>query len=86
MVARRQRLEHRGGRRHARGEQRALRAVLELRDQLFGLIERRVVGARIAAAAAVLVVGVADEGGRRMDRRRDRLGDRVDPAERLRGQ
>ena len=81
----RERLEHGGGRGHARREQRRLRALLEPRDHRFGLVERRVVGARIDAARAVLVVGVAQVGRRDVERRRDRARRLVDPAQRLGG-
>ena len=86
MVARRQRLEHRRGRGHAAGEQRGLGALLQRAISCFGLVEGRVVGARIDAARAVLVVRVAQVGGRDVDRRRDRTRRLVDPAQRLGGE
>ena len=59
---------------------------LERGDHRLGLVERRVVGAGVDAAGAVLVVGVAQVGRRDVDRRRDRASGVVDPAEGLCGE
>ena len=64
--------------RHAGGEQQAARAALERVQQRLGVVDGRVVGAAVAAAAAVLVVGVALVGGRGVERRDQRAGRRVD--------
>ena len=47
-------------------------AALERGQHRLGLVERRIVIARINAPRAVLVVRVADERGRGVDRQRDR--------------
>ena len=69
MVARRERQEERRRRRHAGAEDHRSRRPLQRRDQRLGLAHRFVVGPAVDVAAPVLVVGVADEGGREMDRR-----------------
>ena len=85
VVAWRQRLEHCRCRGHAGREQQRGTPAFERRQDRLGLIERRALIARIDASGAVLVVGVADEGRRRVNRRRDRARLVVHPAERLRG-
>ena len=50
-----------------------------------GLAHRRVVGPAVDVAGAVLVVGVADVGGRNVHRRHHRPGGGLDRPERLRG-
>ncbi len=83
MRARRQAVEHRRGGRHAGGEDERGGAAFEGGDQRLGLVVAGVVGAGIVAAAAVFVVGIAQEGRRGMDRQDDGAGLLVDPAERL---
>ena len=78
-----QRQERRGRRRHAGREEQRVGAALEPRQHAFGLVAARIVGAAIGTAAAVLVVGVAFIGRRHVNRRNERLGGRIDPAERL---
>ena len=82
--ARRQRKHHAGRRRHAGAEQQRLVRAFERGDHGLGLAHGRVVGPAVAVAGAILVVGIADEGGRDMHRQRDRPGRGVDCAERLR--
>ena len=62
MVARRQGLKDGGGRSHARGKKRRLRAMFQACQHGLGLIKSGVVGAGVNAPAAVLVVGVANVG------------------------
>src|ERR687892_19908 len=82
----RQGLEQGGRGRHARREGEAGSTALERREQRLGVVEGGIVGARIGAPGAVLVVGVAQEGCGGMNRRDDRLRGRIHPAHRLGGQ
>ena len=72
--------------RHAGAEQQRLLCAFERRDHGLGLAHGGVVGPAVGIARAVLVVGVADEGCRHMQRRYHGLGERIDRAQRLRGQ
>src|ERR1700730_13728955 len=55
-------------------------------SQRFRGVVGRVVAPPVAAPGAILIVGIADEGGREMDRRNHRPSRLVDPAQRLRRQ
>ena len=72
-------------RRHARGHHQARRTAFEPGQHLLDLTHGRVVGPAVAVAAAILVVRIAQEGGRQMDRRHDRTRRLIDGAARLRG-
>ncbi len=78
-------LENGGGGRHAGGEQQGRRAAFECGQQCLRLVVGRVVGASVAAASPVLVVGIAHERRRRVDRQDHGTGRRVGRAQRLRG-
>ena len=84
VAARRQREHHAGRGRHAGAEQQRLVRAFERGDHGFGLAHGRVVGTAVDVAGAVLVVGIADVGGRDVHRQRDRLGRGLDRAQRLR--
>ena len=85
MVARRERLEDRCGSRHSGRKKRRVGAVFELGDDRLRLVEGRIVGAGVDPPRAVLVVLIAQKGGRNMDRRGGRSRPLVDPAQGLRG-
>ena len=84
VIAGSERLEDRGRRRHAGGEEQAALAAVERVEQRLGMVDGRVVGAAVAAPAAVLVVGIAQIGGGGVQRRDQGAGRRVDLAQRLR--
>ncbi len=84
VAAGRQREHHAGRSRHAGAEQQRLVRAFERRDHGFGLAHRRVVRAAVGIAGAVLIVGIADEGGRDVHRQRHALGLGLDRAQRLR--
>ncbi len=86
VVARAKRQEERGRGRHAGGEQEAALAAFQGVEQRFGVLDGRVVGAAVAPAAAVLVVGVAQVGAGRVERRDQGAGRRVGAALGLGGQ
>ena len=87
MVARIEGLEHGGRRSHAGREQQGTGlGLLEHRQHFLRLADGGVVGPAIDEAGGIGVVLVADIGGRHMDRRHDRLGDRVHMAHGLSGQ
>src|SRR5476649_620864 len=86
MIARREGQEARRGGTHARREDQRFRAALEGRQRCFGLIEGRIVGARVDAAGAVAIVLVAQVGARHMDRRHHGLGEGIDPTHGLGGE
>ena len=64
----------------------AFGAAFERGQRRLGLVEGRIVGARIDAAGAIAVVLVALIGARHMDRRHDGLRHRIDPAHGLGGE
>ena len=81
MVTGPQRQERRRRSRHAGREKERVGTALQPRQQAFDLVPARIVLADIGASAAVFVVGIAFIGRRHMDRRNERLGGRIDPAE-----
>ena len=83
MVSRRERLEQRGGSRHAGCEQQRGVTAFERGQHRLGLIEGRILIARIGVACAVLVVRIAYERGRGMNGRRERARVVVHPSESL---
>jgi hypothetical protein len=80
VVARVQGLEDRRGRGHARGEEERLGPALQRGQHRLGRRVGRVLVAGVAEAAAVGVVGVADEGGAGLDRVDDPARRLVDAA------
>ena len=70
---------------HAGREQQARCAALDLRQDVFDLSYRGIVGAAVAVAPAVLVVRIANEGRGHMDRRNDRAGGGIHRAPALGG-
>ncbi len=76
-------LEHRGSRRHAGREQQGRGPAFERGQQRLRLVVGRIVGATIAAPAAVLVVGIALKGGREMNRQHNGPGRGIGPTERF---
>ena len=86
MIAGRQCKEAGSGGAHARRKYQRLRAAFEGGQRGLGLVERRIVGARIDAAGAIAVVLVTLICARHMDRRHDGLRHRIDPAHRLSGE
>jgi hypothetical protein len=87
VIARIEGLEHGGGRRHAGREQKSAGlGLLQHRQHLFRLTDGGIVRPAIDEAGRIGIVLIADVGGRHMDRRHDRLGDRVHMAHGLRGE
>ncbi len=86
VSARRQGHDHGCRRRHARSQHQRLGAFLKGCQNGLALAHCLVVRAAVDEAVAVLVVGVADEGGRDVDRRHDGVGFRLLPAEGLGGE
>ena len=79
VITRRQRQEAGRRRTHARGEDQRLGATFEGGQGRLGLVECRIVRARIDPAGAVAVVLVALIGAGHMDRRHHGFRHRVDP-------
>src|SRR5271165_3855235 len=78
--------EQRDRRRHARAENERQRRAFQGPDHRLHYSDSVVVRAAIRIAAAIEIVGVADVGGREVDRRHDRSAGLVDTSERLRGE
>ena len=74
-------LEHRRSRRHPRGEHQRGRTALECGQQRLRLVVGRVVGASVASPAPILVVWIAHERGRSVDRQHNRTRRTVGPAQ-----
>src|SRR5262249_50904765 len=85
VVARSERQKYGSRCRHPRREGEAGCAALEPGQQRFRLNECRVCRPAVGIAGPILVVGITNESGGRMQRRNERLGLFVDPSERLRG-
>lgn len=85
MISWRQRLEHCGRRSHTGCEQQGGVSAFERGQHCLGLIERRIVIARVDAARAVLIVGVPQERRGGVNGRRDRARLLVHPSEPLGG-
>ena len=85
VVAGPQRQKYGGRSRHPRCEGEAGCPALEPVQQRFRLNECRVCRTTVGIAGPILVVGIANESGRRMHRGNQRLGQLVDPSERLGG-
>ncbi len=85
VIARRQRLEGSGCRRHAAGEQHRGGAPLERGQQGLGLVEGRRPRANVGSPARQALIGFAFEGGRELDGRRQTARGGLDPAKRLGG-
>ena len=82
MVTRLQGHEQRRRRRHAGGEDQSPLPAFQPVKQRLDLVVSRVVGTAVDAPVGVVaVVGVPQIGGAGMDRRHDRAGVRVDPAQ-----
>ncbi len=78
--------EERDGGRHAGAEDERLGRALERADDGLGLARGLVVGTAVDVAAAIEIVGIAQEGRRHMDRRHERARRLVDDALRLGGE
>ena len=73
-----QRKESRRGGRHAGAEHETGGGAFQFLQDAFGLTDVRRVGTAVDEAAAILVVGIADVGGGRLDRRNDGAGRLID--------